>query len=692
MSDGEEINTNAKHPELLAVSKYILTHLHSNLESVNDPIEKFICEHWLLRYYGVHQLVIDEFTDTLFNGINNVSDALVEHLNEIENIDNDSKVICLLEITAWQLHYKRIFTAKEKLQMAQQLLDVNISIEGKLGVRTKYQQKPLPQLMLRVDSPNGDVVDLPSIESPVASVTLPAILQLDDDVRLEKIQFVNEEDNVITRTKGIVQALILGTYNYIQKSQPKDKLANEELMPYLTTLMYQEQGPWPIRISVLLENISMEATHKRTVERSLKQCEEIMKLVTKSDATSNFHRLSFVYASYVRPHWLIRAQLADLMVSLGFVKTALDIYLEIERWEAVIMCYNMLDLKHKAAEVIQNELKKKESVELYCMLGDALDDKTWYERAWEFSKERSGRAQRHLGTHYYAKKQFEEAIPHLEKSIAINSLQEAVWSRLGYAALSLERWELAAKAYRHYTHIEPNGFESWNNLAKAYLNLGDKQRAHKILTEALRCNYDNWKVWENFLIVSLDTGNFEDVLNAHHRLGELKSKHLDKEVLMITVNAICNNTPDAQGRPSERLLKKAQNLLAQLCVQYPTEGGVFELSAKLLDKVPLQKAQKLQKAYRAYTQGQNTWTKTPETTIQVLSLCNNLCESSLRAYDEIDSGSNTAAASQLSSARLTTQGCIKAAKDSEWQDQCSEQITTLTDLLDTIKTKLLNKA
>lgn len=211
MSDGEEINVNVKHPELLTVAKYIFSHLHSNLQNVNDPVEKFVCQHWLLRYYGVHQLVIDEFTDTLFNGINKMSDSLVELLNQIENIDNDSKVICLLEITAWQLHYKRIFTAKEKLQTAQQLLDVNITIEGKLGVRTKYQQKPLPQLMLRVDSPNGDIVDLPSIESPVAPVKLPALLQLDDEVRLEKIQFVNEEDNVITRTKGIVQALILGT-------------------------------------------------------------------------------------------------------------------------------------------------------------------------------------------------------------------------------------------------------------------------------------------------------------------------------------------------------------------------------------------------------------------------------------------------------------------------------------------------
>lgn len=64
----------------------------------------------------------------------------------------------------------------------------------------------------------------------------------------------------------------------------------------------------------------------------------------------SFRRLSFVYASYIRPQWFIRAQFADLMVSLGFIKTALDVYLEIERWDAVIACYNLLELKHKVIE------------------------------------------------------------------------------------------------------------------------------------------------------------------------------------------------------------------------------------------------------------------------------------------------------------------------------------------------------
>lgn len=69
----------------------------------------------------------------------------------------------------------------------------------------------------------------------------------------------------------------------IQKSQPKDRLANEELEPYLTALLYQTHGPWPSRLTTLLMNIHMEASHKRTVDRSLRQCEEISNLIKSSD-------------------------------------------------------------------------------------------------------------------------------------------------------------------------------------------------------------------------------------------------------------------------------------------------------------------------------------------------------------------------------------------------------------------------
>jgi hypothetical protein len=75
-----------------------------------------------------------------------------------------------------------------------------------------------------------------------------------------------------------------------------------------------------------------------------------------------------------------------------------------------------------------------------------------------------------------------------------------------------------------------------------------RDKAHKVFVEAIKCNYDNWKVWENFLWVCLiemsrdkcenffvlktsaDCGETEDVIQAYHRLIDLKTKYIDKEV------------------------------------------------------------------------------------------------------------------------------------------------------------------
>lgn len=195
-----------------------------------------------------------------------------------------------------------------------------------------------------------------------------------------------------------------------------------------------------------------------------------------------------------KTRWHTRRIHADLMLSLGLVKTALDTYLELQLWEDVILCYTLLEMKHKAAEIIKERLEAEETVKMYCLLGDVTDDIKCYEKAWSMSKEKSSKAQRHWGNNLYCKAKYEEAIPHFEKSLELNSLQESVWLRLGYAALSVENWTVAANAYRNYTYLEQREFEAWNNLAKTYIKLGDKDRAFKVLTEALKCNYDNWQV------------------------------------------------------------------------------------------------------------------------------------------------------------------------------------------------------
>ena len=60
-------------------------------------------------------------------------------------------------------------------------------------------------------------------------------------------------------------------------------------------------------------------------------------------------------------------------------------------------------------------------------------------------------------------------------------------------------------------------YEAWNNIAHAYIRLGQKDRAWKTLQEALRFSFDNWKIWDNFLVVSMDVGEFEEVRGFFRR-------------------------------------------------------------------------------------------------------------------------------------------------------------------------------
>lgn len=47
------------------------------------------------------------------------------------------------------------------------------------------------------------------------------------------------------------------------------------------------------------------------------------------------------------------------------------------------------------------------------------------------------------------------------------------------------------------------------------------------MQDALKYNYDNWKVWENFAGVAAKVGEWEQLIRATHRLLDLKGKYAD---------------------------------------------------------------------------------------------------------------------------------------------------------------------
>ncbi|XP_072943862.1 tetratricopeptide repeat protein 27 [Epargyreus clarus] len=648
--DSEPLYVNILYPELL----YFSTQIFAVLYSVEQNMVNLW---WCLRSKVTHQRALEDTSATLFTELEFI---IAKLCNMSQTLDNSRlKVLLYTEIAQAYLIYGRIQKVEEYLLKARELAGLKLELTGILGKRTKFQQEALPQLALTSELDSS--MERTSAEQTHGNSELPPEIELQDDVRLNKIQF-NEQISQ-AELPSLEQTLCLLTVQYIQKSQPKDDLMTEELQPYIEAVLLQKRGPWSTRVASLLIRCKVEATHKRTVERAMLQCETIVNDKTGVSPTS---RLSYLWASGLPPAWTWRQQLADLYLSLGLVKAALEEYQRVQLWEDVIVCYTMLQLRHKAAEVIQQQLDVKPTVKLYCLLGDATDDVSYYEKAWEFSNFKSSRAQRHWGNFLFDHKKYEECIPHYEKSVEINSIQETVWLRLGYAALSAENWDLSARAYRMYTYLQPNTFEAWNNLAKVYVQQGDKPRAHRALMEALRFNYDNWKLWENVILVSMDTGNFEDVMRGCHRLLELQRKYEDVEVLRLLVRAIVQDSLDADGNNAARLRKRALELFGRITSIHQNNPEIWQLYSDL-SPTYLLKAQRLQKAYRGFTQSGN-WPNNPETCKKVLELVQLLLEYSLKARKDAEDKEHLQANQQLSSARLTGQAVIRAAEKQDWAE------------------------
>lgn len=672
--NNDEVNVNTKFACLLVAAKLIFKVYQDKQEY------RLLSRWWRWRSIIIHQQVLDEMSPTLLttaealgkdldaiaavtaddektedktnevkkvNGTTSSDKPALETINENDTEVNElTKPVQLSVYLRAKLHleraqlfilYRRSGRAAEHLARAQSLLGVHCELVGALGRRTRHQEHAIAQLACEIRS-----VERPDLQRPPVHTTTdtPKNVSIKDDVRLERVKYeLGAVGGSRVRLPNLEQQLLLIQAQQNAVSKPQDGLDYEEVQPLFEEILSQD-NTWLVRFATLLLRCHYEHSHKRTVERSLLQSEELLNCIQRSKPSA-LHRLGAIYALGLPPKWSTSAQYGRIMLSLGLVKSALEVFVPIKLWEEVIVCWTLLEEREKAAKVIREQLEHDpDSIRLHCWLGDCLKDESCYETAWELSKKRSHRVQRHWGLHHFNEKAYDKCIPHLEKSVSINPLQATVWSRLGFAALETKNWQVAATAYRRYTTLEPDSYESWNNLAQAYIKLGNKRSAHQALTEALRCNYDNWRIWENFLVVSADIGQYADIIRAYQRLLDLKEKYLNTDVLGVLVRGIFENADDAGGTTSggaetgggggkqqPLLLKRTRELLGRITGIFPGEGLIWEGYALLSPNASL-RLLRLQRAFRAYTQSPN-WTASAKHCAMVLNVCQGLAEVAL---------------------------------------------------------------
>ncbi|MCJ1360947.1 hypothetical protein MMC16_000042 [Acarospora aff. strigata] len=479
---------------------------------------------------------------------------------------------------------------------------------------------------------NGTAVDEVDIHS-----TKPQNLNLNDDTLLDSISFSNDTLSTATTVLNekslppglasldpsnqpflnpLDSIILLSIASSITNTSPQHGLTREETLPYATRVLEGGSTNWQIYTQALLVRSRIECYRSRTVERGVLQLQALVDQViaettstthsaensttSPNDATSSTtflprpkpsesapvsERLQYIHQLSSPTRWELEAELAARWVSLGGLKTALEIYERLQMWAEAALCWAAIEREDKARKIVRRQLYcsansaqtdaqgdaddeeewqgpertslPADAPRLFCILGDIDKDASMYERAWEVSKHRYARAQRSLGRYYYSRKDFRKADEAYAKSLTVNRLDHPTWFALGCVRLELEDWQGAVDAFSRTVQLDDQDAEAWSNLAAALLRLPPNTSStthpaspdtnndehdsngeappttvnpqrHRLdalaaLKRASTLSHTSYRIWSNLLTVasSLRPPPYTDIIIAQKRLIEL---------------------------------------------------------------------------------------------------------------------------------------------------------------------------
>ncbi|KAF9449038.1 TPR-like protein [Macrolepiota fuliginosa MF-IS2] len=614
---GEPAYHLAAVPVFLRLSQLLLGHPYQHLQTV---------QWWRLRASLVHQQVLDEPVAD--------SDLLSASLEPLESIFSSEPDLlgrlCLERGRLDHIH-SQDKSAAEYFVKAARATGLEYELTGALGKRTKFQQTELSQLVLLAESKlNNDPATPHSTGPPTQNdgpsraaeerqrptiTALPETLPLNDDTLLEQTEFTSSHptsaDSRLSHVSPknqpplhpIDQCIFLSLCLNVKNTSPSHGLTSEQMSPYVARVISHPRN-WSVHTMALLLRSRLESSRTRTVERSTLQLQALIDQMPTSDSTLS-ERLHYFHSVPLPSKWELEKELAIKFVSLGVVKSALEIFERLEMWEEVVKCWGSMERPERGIAIVRDLLEGRKSeadvvlsrgkataearrqvqdtsraAKLWCLLGDLEQEKAveHYERAWSISKETSGRAMRSLGGHYFARGKYPETIACLRRAVRINPLLARSWFILGCACMRAEDWEGARDAFSRCVAIDEDDGESWSNLASMYLRLGtgarenggqdkddgsmtyggessksisfaNKMLAFRALKQGLRYSYENWRMWYNYMVVAMDVGELNEACRALGRVveetsGKVGAESVDEDVLDRLVDAVTRASPN----------------------------------------------------------------------------------------------------------------------------------------------------
>jgi tetratricopeptide (TPR) repeat protein len=317
------------------------------------------------------------------------------------------------------------------------------------------------------------------------------------------------------------QALILASAVTVRKSQADDGARSWSVAPYHELVGAQTRSRPILRAAAAVLASRHERERARTRERALLVLEDLVRGLD-AHAPGAGARARFAHSTWFPPSSKLRRELGDCLIALGMVGPALELFEEIELWDALVVCLGLLGKKQAAADVVRRRLAEDpRDAKLWCALGDALDDESAYEKALEVSGGRSARASRSLARRAAAREDWPAAAARWSDAMRVNPLFPEGWFSCGYALLKARREDEALSAFVRCTQADCENGQAWNNVAALNIRRGRFDAAHVALREATKQLRNNWQTWENLAMVSAKVGHFQQSARALVKTMEL---------------------------------------------------------------------------------------------------------------------------------------------------------------------------
>jgi tetratricopeptide (TPR) repeat protein len=638
--DGEDVSACAKYPHILLQAKVLLVDSLPSLVRAGYRYAPW----WAARVCLAHTAVLTRPTPTLHKAIfTNFSQLLgpessapgtlkmlecglltsrgtekSRQVAEYPSLETEThralSALTNLELAAAQLIYFDPDGASRSIEFACRLSGIRVRAEGHLGVRTKFQQSAVSQLVAHAylvpgtsrsvlkpmcssfplpACPNSrtDGVDrsriptpqnVPLDDSDVLGFVKLANDKAPDDVSEGTDRYAEDLPDLIDNLSPVEQAIVLGHASGELARNAENGLTDEQAAAYVALVLDSAKSSLGtssvVQIRALLMRTGFERERGRYMERNLKQLEMLGTFIdtTVDEASQDLlyaaaiERNSMTFASGIPPQWELKKELAVCFGRLGLVKSAMKIFRELECWDELVDCHRLIGNLGAAETIVREQLDV-----LNHAISQAEIDVDALAKASSRRTARRPRLLCVLGDILRDEKLYVQA---WEESLGRCGRAKR---SLGRIAVERKQWAEAVIHYRSALELNPLYPDVWFTCGCAAIEAGLFDFAATAFTRVVQETPRNGEAWNNLGRVLCELYRMKEGLSALLEAAKYKreSWRIWDNVLLIAVRL--RSTSDIVKSLTRLLDLRGKDAVSASAIQVAVDGILHQENGAL---------------------------------------------------------------------------------------------------------------